>query len=102
MGTQEVTHKVPSASSVLLVTAGKHLSTLFIKTSGGQWPRTAGGQQCSYHYGCFYSEHLPTSDAFPPDQVQMTNILIHSVIKMHALQSGAPCIAYIATQKNMK
>lgn len=109
MGTQEVTHKVPSASSVLLVTAGKHLPALFIKTSAGQWSRTAGGQQCSYHYGCFCSEHLPTPDALPPDQAQMTNILIHSAIKMHALQSGGhmccsvlhvpPCIACIATQK---
>lgn len=47
-------------------TAGKHLSLLFTKTSGGQWQQTAGEQQHLYHNSCFCSEHLPTADAFQP------------------------------------
>lgn len=77
------------------VTAGKHLSVLFIKTSGGQWQRTAGGQQHLYHSCCFCSEHLPTADAFQPYQAKMTEIHIHSGLKMHALQSGGHVYCHV-------
>lgn len=63
-------------------TAAKHLSVLFLKTSGGQRQRAAGEKQrlCHYH-SCFCSEYLLT--AFQLHQEKMTEIHTHGVVKMH-------------------